>query len=297
MIWFAAGLAFAFLNAITMLINQRYKVDGRLMSGMRGIGVALLFLPALFFAPVPKNGVFWLLIAAEGLVSTFYNARLYEASARYGANSTSLINVLSIGFGLVLWWIVFPRRFVALAESPATFAGIWLSLALVCGGFFLSAKRIFVRGEFSYMLPAVVVLAAMMIIRKEIMTDAEFMSAMTYYCVCSIFFSGVANLSIYAFLRGGMREATRGVSKRTLFAGAMMAIASAATIFCGNVSVLYSPNPAYVSAVALTTPLWTILLNSASGVETRPKMIPTAVMIAGLVLLIYFADKPLHPVF
>ena len=71
MIWFAAGLAFAFLNAITMLINQRYKVDGRLMSGMRGIGVALLFLPALFFAPVTKKCVFWLLIAAEGLVSTF----------------------------------------------------------------------------------------------------------------------------------------------------------------------------------------------------------------------------------
>lgn len=297
MVWFTAGLAFAFFNAITMLVNQRYKIDGRLMSGMRGIGVAMLFLPALFFVPLPKSGVFWLLIAAEGLVSTFYNARLYEASARYGANSTSLINVLSIGFGLVFWWLVFPRRFVALAESPATFAGICISLALVCGGFFLSAKRIFARGEFSYMLPAVVVLAAMMIIRKEIMSDAEFMSAMTYYCVCSIFFSGVANISIYTFLRGGVRSAMREIPRRTLFAGAIMAVASAATIFCGNVSALFSPNPAYVSAVALTTPIWTILLNSASGVGTRPKMIPTAVMIAGLALLIHFADKPLHPVF
>ena len=112
MIWFTAGLAFAFFGAITMLINQKYKLDGQLISGMRGVGVAALYLPALFFLTPPTNKTFWLLIVAEGLISTFYNARLYESSGRYGASSTSLINVLSIAIGMVL---------LSLINTPAAF--------------------------------------------------------------------------------------------------------------------------------------------------------------------------------
>lgn len=100
MLWFGAGLAFAFFSALTMLINQKYKINGRLISGMRGVGVGLLFSPALFFVETLTDRAFWILIVAEGVVSTFYNSRMYESSARYGASSTALINVMSIGIGL-----------------------------------------------------------------------------------------------------------------------------------------------------------------------------------------------------
>ena len=42
MVWFVAGLLFALFNAGTMLVNQKYKLDGSLISGMRGVGVALI---------------------------------------------------------------------------------------------------------------------------------------------------------------------------------------------------------------------------------------------------------------
>lgn len=48
MSWFATGIIFAFLGAIIMIINQRYRLDGHLISGMRGVGVGILFFPAVF---------------------------------------------------------------------------------------------------------------------------------------------------------------------------------------------------------------------------------------------------------
>lgn len=295
MIWFTAGLAFAFFGAITMLINQKYKLDGQLISGMRGVGVAALYLPALFFLTPPTNKTFWLLIVAEGLISTFYNARLYESSGRYGASSTSLINVLSIAIGMVFWWILYENRFLSLINTPAAFTGIVVSLFLVGGGFFFMTANSLKKGEIAYMIPAVIAVAIMMIVRKEIMMHADFMSAMAYYCACAIFFSGMANLTLYSLKVGNVSKVAKKLAdKRILIVGVFMSLASATTIFMGNLSALYAPNPAYINALTLTTPLWTIGINRLFGIKESVKIIPAAVMVAGLAMLIFFADMPLR---
>lgn len=86
--WFLTGLAFAFFNSITMLINQRYKLDGHLISAMRGVFVGVAYLPFLFFVKIPHSVSFWLLVVVEGALSAFFNARLCASSARFGAAST-----------------------------------------------------------------------------------------------------------------------------------------------------------------------------------------------------------------
>ena len=221
--WFFFGLAFAFLNAMTMLINQKYRLDGRLISGMRGIGVAILYFPAIFFVSAPSSGVFWLLIILEGAISTFFNARLYASAAKYGAGSTSRMNVLAIAFGMVSWWIIDWRRFISLAEDPIVFVGIMAALALTGAGFLAMSKGGFKKGEISYMMPAVVVLAAMMINRKELMSHADLLSASVFYCEVSILFSGVANLGLYAH-GNGSANLLRELSKSSVVkAGIIMA--------------------------------------------------------------------------
>lgn len=48
MLWLAAGILFAVFNAGTMLVSQKYKIEGVLMSGLRGVGVAAIYSPAAF---------------------------------------------------------------------------------------------------------------------------------------------------------------------------------------------------------------------------------------------------------
>lgn len=37
MVWFFESLLFSFFNSVTMLINQRFKLEGHLISGLRGV--------------------------------------------------------------------------------------------------------------------------------------------------------------------------------------------------------------------------------------------------------------------
>ena len=71
MLWLAAGILFAVFNAGTMLVSQKYKIEGVFMSGLRGVGVAAIYSPAAFFVPFPKSPEFWALIVLEGVLSSF----------------------------------------------------------------------------------------------------------------------------------------------------------------------------------------------------------------------------------
>lgn len=291
MAWFGTGIIFAFLGAITMLINQRYRLDGHLISGMRGVGVGILFFPAVFFVELPKSPLFWALIVLEAFISTFYNARIYAASAMYGAGSASRINILSIAFGLVFWWILDYRRFIKLWENPPEFFGVIASLLVVGWGFYLMHKSSSANrpGELSFMMPAVIVLAVMMINRKEIMEHADFFSASVYYCTVAIFLSGLSNLVIYGLKNGFAALKEKLCKIKVAEAGVFMALASSGTIFFGNMSSLYVPDPAYISALALTTPIWIMAINRFFGIRDTVSPAAVAIMFLGLGALIYFA--------
>ena len=102
MLWLAAGILFAVFNAGTMLVSQKYKIEGVLMSGLRGVGVVAIYSPAAFFVPFPESPEFWTLIVLEGVLSSFFNSRLYASAARFGAGTTSRISMLAVPIGLLV---------------------------------------------------------------------------------------------------------------------------------------------------------------------------------------------------
>lgn len=279
-----------------MLINQKYKLDGHLISGLRGIFVGLLFCAAIPFVDFPKSGIFWALIAIQVALSTFYNARFYESATRYGAGSTARISVLAIAFGVVFWWAIDYERFLVLIRDTRVLLGIVLSLCVVCAGFyFMALKNARAQaGELAYLMPAVVVSAVMLINRKEVMEHSGFLSAVVYYCAVSIFLSGVLNISIYALKVGFKSFKTQLGTPRVLKAGIVMALASSVTIICGNTATFYVPNPAFINALTLTIPIWVFLLDKFSGRSPKLNWGGTIIMLLGLVALIYFADLLIH---
>lgn len=296
MYWIVAGLLFSVFSALTMLINQKYKLDGHLISGLRGIFVGLLFCAALPFVDFPKGEIFWALIAVQVALSTFYNARFYESAARYGAGSTARISVLAIAFGVIFWWGIDYGRFLLLLKDPPMLSGIVLSLFVICAGFyFMALKGSRTRpGEVAYLMPAVVISAVMLINRKELMEHAEFFSAAVYYCSVSIFLSGVLNISIYA-IKVGFKDFKKQLqTPGVLKAGVIMALASSITILCGNTATFYVPNPAFINALTLTIPLWVFGFDKLLGRNPKINWAGCIIMLLGLVCLIYFANSPLH---
>lgn len=298
MIWFIFGMMFAFFNSVTMLVNQKFQINGHLISGVRGVGVAALFLPATFFLTPPKSSLFWGLIVLQGMMSSFFNARLYSSSAKFGAGATSRISALAVVFGLGAWWIVDYQRLVELWDSPPVFAGILVSLAVVVVSFFFmsQSKSSASMAEMKYMLPAVVLLAFMMIVRKEIMESSAFLSAIVYYCVLSIAMSGAWNLIYYA-RENTLKGLVSQLKTRRIAIGCIsMVFASAVTIICGNIGVFYAPNPAYVNALTLTSPIFVMIFNKTTGVKDPVSIPAMVIMLLGIAALLYFSEIPLpHP--
>ena len=72
-----------------------------------------------------------------------------------------------------------------------------------------------------------------------------------------------------------------------------MSLASGCTILFGNLASLYVPNPAYISAITLTTPVWVMLVNGFFGVKDKVSIPSIIIMFAGLAALIYFANIPI----
>ena len=52
--------------------------------------------------PFPKSPEFWALIVLEGMLSSFFNSRLYASAARFGAGTTSRISMLAVPIGVVM---------------------------------------------------------------------------------------------------------------------------------------------------------------------------------------------------
>ena len=234
MLWLAAGILFAVFNAGTMLVSQKYKIEGVLMSGLRGVGVAAIYSPAAFFLPFPKSPEFWALIVFEGMLSSFFNSRLYASAARFGAGTTSRISMLAVPIGVVMWWIIMPKRFFELEGAPVVFAGLAVSMAAIC-------------------------------------------------------------LSFYKMNGGGAKLIGALSSKRIITAGILMSAVSSATIFFGNLSALYVPNPAYLSALSLTAPLWIMLADKLLGVPDKVDSRWLAAMLLSIGALIFFAQIPIPP--
>ena len=290
--WFFTGLAFAFFNSITMLINQRYKLDGHLISAMRGVFVGIAYLPFLFFVKTPHSVSFWVMVLAEGALSAFFNARLCASSARFGAASTSVINVLSIGFGMLLWWIVDTARFFELVCAPLRIAGVGASVAVFVFGF---AKLTRGAGEGKidragvlFMLPAVVVFSVMLVIRKEIMDAGDFWAGAVCYGGVSIFLSGLINLCVFAASNTRAEFCKKLSSPDVLEAGIFMALASGCTILFGNLSSWRIPSPAYLSALSLLSPLFIFAYEKYCGRPVRFSLFSAVLMFAGLGGLLYF---------
>ena len=51
-------------------------------------GISLVFMPFLYFFPVPESAYYWFLLIFQGLLIGIYDSHLFFASADFGASST-----------------------------------------------------------------------------------------------------------------------------------------------------------------------------------------------------------------
>ena len=77
MLWIINGLVYGFFSALYTMVNQDRKFNGYILGIWRGYGIALVFLPFLFFLPVQTSAYNWFLLIFQGWLIGIYDSSVF----------------------------------------------------------------------------------------------------------------------------------------------------------------------------------------------------------------------------
>ncbi len=289
MLWIINGLIYGFFTAIYTIFNQHYKLNAYLLGMWRGWGIAFCFFPFLCFLGFPSSAYYWFLLIMQGLMIAIYDSRLFFASARYGAGSTSRVMALTAIITTLFWWLLTPKDFLKLLDN----GNLAITIILLLFGFTVSYWRMIKspisRKLVNDMLPALLSLSGMSIATKEIASfGTTAWSGIVYYLTIAVFVSGSVNAWWYIKT---VKPDFSGFFHQ-LFAPHMFKIGfyiisfSTALITAKNLALRMAPNPGYVTALLLTAPIFVFGINKYNKIPDNVSVKEGFLMIAFLMALL-----------
>lgn len=295
MAWFAAGLVYAFFNSIVIFLNQKFQMNAFLLGMWRGFGSVLIALPFVFFVSVPTGKLFFLCAVLQGIMVGYFDYKLFSSSAKFGADGTSLVTVFAIVISVIAWWMIGFHHFMEMVETPKVFIGIVVSLAGCIGGYMFLVGSKLSKKLLIYMLPGVITLALMTVNTKFIYKDISFQDAVVYYMLVIGGVGGLFNLCCYAAQKKKGEITEKLFSRRNVMGGVSIVAASVFLMISKGYAMMSIPNPGYLNILALTSPIWVVLINRVLKVENKVSIPAAVFVLASIGSLVYFSNLPIQP--
>ena len=259
MLWVLFALGASIVNALYYMCLQNIKLKPRIFMIYRGLVVALLVVPFLFFYSVLSAWQFYLISFIQGLIIAYLDFRLFKANRRYGAETVSSITPLTVAAVFIIWCVVDPLIIVKYADNPLQSAAI---ISAICGIIFAMMKYRevnFTKEAVVYLIPVIMLDAVCSVLNKTIMQYSE--DSLYGLCYWRIFITsmivGIVHLIFFLKNKYPVAELTdRNSLKKTWFF-----IFMPMSMLFRNMGMYYAENPSYVSAIVYIALLWIIFFN------------------------------------
>lgn len=262
--WIFFALLAALAQAAAPLVSEHFKARALdILFGGRVL-VALVTLPVVLSLPVPQDPVFYLLVVCTAAVFSASDLIYFARAIDTGAGAVTRIEGLVVGVTFILWTAITPSLLLNYFHEPLRFAGIALSLA---GSvyFTLRLRRCELNARLLRSMAPMILLGALGIVfGKSAMAHAPQHSAVWYYT----FLQSMLVLSIYGAIMTSRRlaryfPALAGQKAlppgRMVFAALCMGACWAVHTPAKYYAISVVENPAYVTVIGLTAPLWVML--------------------------------------
>ncbi len=292
--WIGLALVAAVSLAGFFLVNEIFRVRAlHLLLWMRLIAF-LACLPFLFVFPWPQDPVFYLLMLCSAAIFSASDVAAIGMAGKNGAGSVSRIEPLTVGVTFLLWCALSPQTIGEYMASPLRAFGIVGSLL---GGLYFALRLRHCeisRETLRVMAPFILSGAVGITIGKTAMSLVPPPAGVYYYallqCGLSVVFYSAA-IKIPAFSRRipDFGSTSDLFARRTVLAG-----------LCGSaIWLVHTPskyaaismveNPAYVTMIGLTAPLWVLLIHGIMGKKERADVVSGLGIVACAALLVLFS--------
>ncbi len=257
-VWFSAGSALT--AAIMPIMHEKIRAERLSMMFWLRIVMLVIALPVLFFVGWPGSPVFYVATFITAFIWAYADLSSFRATEEFGAGAITRIIPLNVLVTFFMWIALNPQTLESYLVNPVQGLGIFVSL---CGAVFFAMRlqRGPISRESLRALGPVILMSGMGVVYAKIALESATVpsihSGVFGYMAVQAFFM----ILIFGALELAGRPVPRAVftGRVAITSGFLMGINSVVHLMLKSYAYLMVANPAYVSAVILTTPLWVLL--------------------------------------
>lgn len=282
--WHIGGLLMGIVQAAYLLLNQHFRIEPRLLMIWRGFGTALLLAPLALYLSPPAVPLFYVLSILTGLCIGVFDRLLFQASAQYGAGQVSRLLALSIPLAFVFWLALHPAHLQTLLARPYIALAPLAMLGLL--GSALALRHDAVSWQVTRALLPVYLLGAMIdVLNKTATQQASGLAAFVTYGTITALVSGLLNL-LWPNRQAPALHWKQLVAPQVRIGGFLAVLTVSTYLLIKTASLSQAPNPAFISALNLTAPVWVLLWNRLQRVQDSGDLRAGLACVISAVLLI-----------
>lgn len=293
--WWLTSIGFSVCFAMFILVNQQLKARASAMMVWRGLAAATFAFPFIFFVTPPSNPWFYPLSVSMGVLGSYFDNRLFTASSKYGAGAVSRIIPTSIILSFFGWFLFHPTDLLELAEEPIKLLEIILCMVIAVLAVFAMKKNVISKEIMLFLIPSIFLVSAIDIMNKATMGLIS-QKAIIYHVFIASFVSGMINLAIYKRENARIAKGTKKITHpsmedgiftpKTVKAGLSVAFFVTILMLFKAYSMQHTPNPAYVSAIGYTSPLFILAFNKMKGIKDDASVKAGLVLVASIICMV-----------
>ncbi len=258
--WIIYALIHSLTRAAFAETNRLFKPDGEKLSFWQGLFAFLILLPMAPFLIWPREEMFYFAAAGSSLILTAGSLANLALSAERNSRHAGIHMPLEALAAFILWLVLHPVS----GPHPAALKGIAAAFLLM--SFALSKVR---RDPLSWhvflvVVPVGISYAVAGVVTKTIVPPYNVINlALCYAIVNFAVMTGV--MSFYLLVKRKLGQGLTGEKHIRAGFGAGFSSAIGYTAFVAAVAL--SPNPGYVSALAMLLPVWLLIWRDFAGIS------------------------------
>lgn len=284
--WVIFGIITSLINATYYICNQNSKLKPEIFMIYRGFLVALASTPLalLFFHIFPWQ--FYAIALFQGICVSYSDYKYFNAYHKFGAENVNATGPLKVFIVFTLWMILSPSIVYIYIKTPIRTFIILLSIIAMVYAVTQYYKQKIGKSCLKEMFPLLCLSAVIDISNKFITEYSEgYLLTLTFHRVAITgYIIGFINLFFNYHKIKDYREL---LNIKNIQKSWFIILLVLSMIFI-NLSMYYTPNPAYISVLLFLSIVWVICINRITIL--RGKKVPyTNIRLRWIFLLLFSA--------
>lgn len=288
--WVACGVVVSILVGVVSELNRRFQLDGFRLNFWRSLFILLFLMPMIPFVEWPEsNSLLYPVAILGGCISVFGNTIRLNLAASHNGRVATLFSPIKTFTLFVMWLLVDEDSWMRMINQPLETLGVLLMFLVAGFALFHMRKNDNTWQALLLMVPVGFLYAVNDVFGKMALDGEETdkFGAIMVLLVVGFSVSVLLSGSVIAARHSPLRPlAPKGMIKAGFLIGSVTMI----KLFVFYYGMVLTPNPAYLAAIMMLTPVWFLIYHRIVGVKDDASPLMGTLMVLSAIGLVVITN-------